>query len=49
MELWEASTTYSYAEIDWRHIMKLAAAGAGPLAIGYWRKNKALLEPPPEE
>lgn len=48
IELWQALTRYKVDPIDWPHIMVMAGGGVGPMAWAYWRKYKALLEPPPE-
>lgn len=45
-ELWDAK---HWSEIDWGHIRNATALTVGPVAIGYWRKYRALISPPPEK
>lgn len=44
-EIWDAK---HYEDIDWAHVRTETALSVAPLAIGYWRKYKALISPPPQ-
>lgn len=46
-EVWDALTNYE--RVDWRHVEVATMLGAGPLAVGYWRKYKALITEPPTD
>jgi len=35
--------------ISWHQLAGLAGTCAGPALVAYWRKHKALLEPPPDK
>jgi hypothetical protein len=34
-------------ELDWRHLLKVGGAVAGPGLVAYWRKYRAMIMPPP--
>jgi hypothetical protein len=41
------ATMIDYPQNDWTHTARVAGVGALMGIAGYWRKNKALFEPPP--
>ena len=45
-EIWESR---NYGSIDWIHVRNSTAIGVAPMALGYWRKYRALIAPPPNE
>lgn len=47
MEFADDLMTFGDDPINWGHVGRLALAGATPLAVGYWRKYKALITEPP--
>lgn len=44
--LWDAINNWD-SPIDWKQLIRLTIACAGPAAWGYWSKHKALLRLPP--
>lgn len=45
-EIWDAQ---HYEDVDWNHIRISIGLGVAPMAIGYWRKYRALVTPPEEQ
>lgn len=42
-EVWDG---LQYDHIDWKHVRIATIIGITPMAVGYWRKYKALVTPP---